>query len=303
MTAFQWWICFPPNGLTKDSWREDLRTLKRGQFGTERGNIRNSVSAQVLMMPNSVFQLSVLESQSTGEGTPQGVVLALCGSTIEACKEQECTRSLRMYNLASLISLAKWAVVQKVVSILRLYAVFSSSWYNQGARPLDMGQICMKKSSIGKKHKSQTSLAKGLKNLVLDSPIAHPQSPSNSPEPQASYSNIVDIMSWSNRAHPYGSLHSGSSETVDSTWDVIEDLPLRWATHYTPLASTGSRLANTSVLLYDLWQNENQRARGGALLAVATKSNIFLYETPKGERAFRLLKVCSPFSSASAGPN
>jgi hypothetical protein len=31
--------------------------------------------------------------------------------------------------------------------------------------------------------------------------------------------------------------------------------------------------------------------RGGQLLAVATKNNILLYETPKGERAFRFVKV------------
>ena len=59
--------------------------------------------------------MSILEMESTGQGTPQGVVLALVGSVIDdPSKEQESIRTLRMYNLASLVSLAKWAIAQKV---------------------------------------------------------------------------------------------------------------------------------------------------------------------------------------------
>lgn len=72
---------------------------------------------------------------------------------------------------------------------------------------------------------------------------------------------------------------------------MVNELPLRWATNYTPLASAGSRLQNNTVLLYDIWKNEGQRGPGGVLLAVATKSAILLYEAPKGERAFRFTKV------------
>ena len=43
------------------------------------------------------------------------MVLALVGSVIDdPSKEQEGIRTLRMYNLASLVSLAKWAIAQKV---------------------------------------------------------------------------------------------------------------------------------------------------------------------------------------------
>lgn len=63
---------------------------------------------------DSVHQLSILEVESTGQGTPQGVVLALVGPEIEFSREQEGTRSLRMYNLASLVSLAKWSISRKV---------------------------------------------------------------------------------------------------------------------------------------------------------------------------------------------
>lgn len=58
--------------------------------------------------------MSLLEMEETGESTPQGVALLLVGSDPESAKEQEYTRNLRMYNLASLISLAKWAISPKV---------------------------------------------------------------------------------------------------------------------------------------------------------------------------------------------
>lgn len=59
--------------------------------------------------------MSILEIGSIGEGTPHGVVLALVGPEVGSPKDHEPLRSLRMYNLASLISLAKWTVVQKVI--------------------------------------------------------------------------------------------------------------------------------------------------------------------------------------------
>jgi hypothetical protein len=76
----------------------------------------------------------------------------------------------------------------------------------------------------------------------------------------------------------------------DGGWDIVDDLPLRWAADYVSLATAGSRLANVSVLKYVLWQDDTQH-RNGALLAVATKSSVLLYESPRGERAFRFLKV------------
>lgn len=131
---------------------------------------------------------------------------------------------------------------------------------------------------------------------MIDSPIAQPQPPSHhNTEPQASYSAVADAPI----AHkPLPLRPQERSDTDDSAWDIVDDLPLLWATHYTPLASAGSRLHNSSVLFYDLWRNENARSRGAALLAVATKSNIFLYEAPKGERAFHLIKVCHSWQSS-----
>jgi hypothetical protein len=62
----------------------------------------------------SVFQMSLLEVEDIGESTPQGVALFLVGCDPENGKEQESMRTLRMYNLSSLISLAKWAISRKV---------------------------------------------------------------------------------------------------------------------------------------------------------------------------------------------
>lgn len=84
---------------------------------------------------------------------------------------------------------------------------------------------------------------------------------------------------------------SDSQGSVDSSWDVVEDQPLKWASDYVSLATPGSRLAHTNVLFYDTWSDEAARGRKGALLAVGTKSAILLYETPRGERAFRFVKV------------
>ena len=66
----------------------------------------------------SVFQMTLLEMEEVGENTPHGVALFLVGSDPENGKEQESMRILRMYNLASLISLARWAISQKVCRLL-----------------------------------------------------------------------------------------------------------------------------------------------------------------------------------------
>lgn len=67
-----------------------------------------------LIVSFSVHQMTILESESTGEGTPQGVVLALVSSEADSSRDQEHHRMLRMYNLASLVSLAKWTITQRV---------------------------------------------------------------------------------------------------------------------------------------------------------------------------------------------
>ncbi|KAL4247127.1 hypothetical protein ABKN59_001309 [Abortiporus biennis] len=239
----------------------------------------NDAEARPIWVGEGVYQMNILEAEDHGDGTPQGVVLALVGPDGDVAKDQECLRTVRMYTLSSLVSLAKWAVVQR------------------GTRPLDLrhpGSGRPLQTVSPKKHKSRPSLPKGLRNLTLDSPVSgisptptkvELQSTSTLPSSYDSQSTLTPF-----RSPVYRQDTLDSASTVDSSWDVIEDLPLRWATDYVPLASAGSRLVNTPVLSYALWRDENSRTRGGAYLAIMVKNNIFVYETPKGERAFRFVK-------------
>lgn len=132
-----------------------------------------------------------------------------------------------------------------------------------------------------KKHRPASSITRGLKHLI--------DSPTRTQQPATSYESYLAVPSAKRQT---------TTASADASWDIVDDLPLRWATDFVPLASAGSRLASTSVISYALWHEGGAGPGGGrhgrrALLAVATKYNIFLYETPKGERAFHFVKVCS----------
>ena len=65
----------------------------------------------------SVYQMTLLEVDYNGTDTPTGVVLALVGPCREdesSSKDVESAKSLRMYSLSSIISLAKWAASAQV---------------------------------------------------------------------------------------------------------------------------------------------------------------------------------------------
>ena len=228
--------------------------------------------------------MSLLEMEETGECTPQGVVLLLVGSDPESAREQECTRNLRMYNLASLINLANWAISPKVCCAAPLN-LSDTQRTMQCIKPLNIHRPpnWHPNRSTTKKHKPAASLAKSLRSFMTDSP--------QDIEPPSSYQALVQgsLGIGSRKAELRPRLQERSS-TLDSGWDVVDDLPLRWATDYVPLAAPGSRLMNSSVSTYALWRNDDQ-VHGSALLAVAVKSAVLLYESPKGERAFRFVKV------------
>jgi hypothetical protein len=146
-----------------------------------------------------------------------------------------------------------------------------------------------------KKHGRHASIAKGLKSLILESPIAERASQSLAsarftPPGQISQRNVTPAGTEEKPGARLRPVRDDSNDSVNS-WDVVDDLPLRWATDYVALASPGSRLSSSSVLSYDIRLNDDRRSRGGALLAIATKTNILMYETPKGQRAFRFVKV------------
>ncbi|KAG6861983.1 hypothetical protein C0995_009167 [Termitomyces sp. Mi166 len=183
-----------------EEWSEDGSLSVKGP---------DEAQARLIWTGESVIDMSLLEVENTGEGTQQGVVLALVGPEPDA-KEADTIRTLRdsPAGLTSTLALASATIAYKTIS-------------------------------------------------STSSPRRH------------------------------GRLSPNRRDTSESSWDIIEDLPLRWATDFVPLA--GSRLLNLSVLSYALWKDETRKGRGH-LLAIATKNNILLYETPKGERAFRFVK-------------
>ncbi|KAG6854475.1 hypothetical protein C0991_006554 [Blastosporella zonata] len=239
-----------------EEWSDDGTLLVKGP---------DEAQARLIWRGESVIDMSLIEVENTAEGIPQGVILALVSPEPDA-KEADSTRSLRMYNLASLVSLVKWTIAQKGSRPLDLYR--PSNWQVQ--------------QSPSKKTRPQSTIARSFKSLIdptysfdassssldtISSPVL------TIPAPQTSQRN--DRLSPQRR------------ESTESGWDVVEDLPLRWATDFVPLATAGSRLLNLSVISYALWSDESRKGRGERYLAVATKNSIFLYETPKGERAFR----------------
>ncbi|KAF7352238.1 hypothetical protein MVEN_01187200 [Mycena venus] len=226
----------------------------------------------------SVFQMSILELDNAS-----GVVLMLVGPEPESplAKDSECQRTIRMYTLASLISLAKWAVA------------------NKGAHPLNLGTFAAAQQTPTKKHRPTSSIvARGLKSLI--------------PPAASSSSAILHDCRRCQPGHAAAIYLSSSTTTLaqrpppransdESSWELVDDLPLRWARDFVPLASAGSRLVNASVLSFALWTRDEGARTGsrGQFLAVATKNNILLYETPPNERAFRFVKASSSHGDGS----
>ncbi|CAE6468462.1 unnamed protein product [Rhizoctonia solani] len=230
-----------------------------------------------------VWQMALLESQDMGGSNPQGTVLALVGAeaneTAVDRKGSEPLRTIRMYNLASLTSLVKWSVTGKE------------------AHPLDLRRPANTNSTRSpKKHKpSSSSVFNSFKAMFIDSPQSshiQPYDPSAAASPAGSASSLApprqDTRSTSpSRPTPNRSLLSDTP----GEWDIIEDLPLRWATDYVSLSRPGSKLSGLSVMFFELWKDLS----GGpgaerTYLAVATRQCIFLYESIPGERAFRAVK-------------
>jgi hypothetical protein len=228
-----------------------------------------------------VYQLAVLEDGFDENGIPQGVVLATVGVDGEG-QEHEVIKSIRIYNLASLTSLATYFATQTDARTLDL------------ARPKDWSPQEPKRTlRKSYRHHNHNSLTRGVKSFrasdispnanqsslgIPPFPVNTTRSPNRSPNPSASPLPRVPPQ------------HQDSTNSTDS-WCMLDDIPLRWATDYVPLATPNSRLANSSVSFFELWKNDSNSNCEAAMLAIATKTSILLYET-KGERAFRFVKVC-----------
>ncbi|KAK7062309.1 hypothetical protein R3P38DRAFT_3492333 [Favolaschia claudopus] len=208
-----------------------------------------------------VFQMSILELDQSS-----GVVLMLVGPEPESplAKDSE-SRTVRMYNLASLTSLAKWAVA------------------NKGAHPLELSNFAAQQTPTKKHRPTSSFVARGLKSLIppAASSSSASGSSSSSAMPESSSGGYQALLT------PQSSISGGSpsrqpsaiarppprTNSDESSWEMVDDLPLR-------------------VLSFALWTREEGARMGsrGQYLAVATKNNILLYETPQNERAFRFVK-------------
>lgn len=148
-----------------------------------------------------------------------------------------------------------------------------SRQFGQVAKPIDLRRSSdwRPQETPVKKHRPTSSITKGLRNLMTETPLL---------------TRPASYLTSSSTKRP-------TTTRKDSSWDIVDELPLRWATDFTSLSSAGSRMSNTSVISYALWHEGSARCTRRALLAVATKTNIFLYETPRGERAFHFVKVCA----------
>ncbi|KAF9481871.1 hypothetical protein BDN70DRAFT_875843 [Pholiota conissans] len=235
----------------------------------------DEAQSRPIWLGETIYQMSILESEDLGNGTPQGVVLAVVGPSQSSMtgKEAESIRVARMYSLASLISLARWTVA------------------NKGTMPLDLHKLStwQSTSTPSKRHRAQGSIVRGIKSLV-DSPQSLTEAGASPPNGLLSPSQNVyqgpPRSPSSNRCSPPSRRNS-----AESSWNMVDDLPLRWATDFVPLAVPGSRLVGATVVTFATWSDDTRKGRtGGQLLAIATKSNILLYETPKGERAYRFVK-------------
>lgn len=82
-----------------------------------------------------------------------------------------------------------------------------------------------------------------------------------------------------------------SRVATEESWDLIDELPMRWATDYVPLAPASGRNGTMDVTRFELHQADGSFGGSGSLLAVASKTNILIFEAPRGERAFRFVKV------------
>lgn len=167
-----------------------------------------------------------------------------------------------------------------------------------------------------RKSRRQSDISKGIRALVVEdlrSPSPTPASPStlatparrddrsrspvHSPAhargnsfPSTPPQSTASLLSAGSPIHPTHIPKSPSQTSIaSSSWDIVEELPTRWATDFVQFASANSRLSNIQILFYHLHRSTS--AREPTSLAIATKSSILLYESPRNERAFKFVKV------------
>ncbi|KAH7105626.1 hypothetical protein BKA62DRAFT_690359 [Auriculariales sp. MPI-PUGE-AT-0066] len=265
---------------------EGLDVLDMMPEDSYEGNPRDA-KARPIWRGESVCQIAQLEqAEPDATRTPQGVVLMLISpESIGATQDgKEPMRTLRMYKLASLVSLVRLMTLQTEMEPIDL---------SRASSPMDQAVHKHHHHHHHHHHGRTHSLVKSLKGLHVDSAPSLADNLQSLPIPEHDRPPPVppkDLDTLSMRSlGPAQTSRADSMSSIDTnSWDVIDDLPLRWATDFVPLATPGSRLFGQSVLTFAV--SKPQDGMGRTLLAIATKTNIFLYDTPQGTRTFRYVK-------------
>ncbi|KAG8982012.1 hypothetical protein FRC05_000154 [Tulasnella sp. 425] len=186
----------------------------------------------------AVYQLDLLEDVTSdmNPDSPQGVVLALVGPS-----DDECNKSIRMYNLASLASLVRWYCSQGDHPPLDM------------AKPGGPSMATIARARL-RKSRRQSDIAKGIKALIVDdlkatssstpSALATParrndrsRSPANSPPTARGDSfrtttpppqSATSLFGTSSPIAPTHIPKSPSQTSIaSSSWDIVDELPTR----------------------------------------------------------------------------
>ncbi|KAJ7832556.1 hypothetical protein B0H14DRAFT_3712123 [Mycena olivaceomarginata] len=107
--------------------------------------------------------------------------------------------------------------------------------------------------SFGCQSRATSSIvARGLKSLV---PTATSSS-SGASESSSSYQPLLTPQSSQRPSLAAPVRPPPRTNSDESSWEMVDDLPLRWAQDFVPLALAESRLVNASVLSFSLWTRD-----------------------------------------------
>ncbi|KAF8314699.1 hypothetical protein DL93DRAFT_2198497 [Clavulina sp. PMI_390] len=255
-----------------------LPSLHGGATGHNagRGHLMNLGDAKPrkLWVGESIYQLSLLEvakpnyddDDDDGRSTTsmRGVILALVGVNSRGSEDQK--RTVRMYSLSSICSLITFSVNQP-----------------ESAKPLNLSVNATLQTPAKKVH--SRSISRGLRSLLISDHSSH----AAKSEPQSA----ITPSSSSQLDRSSSTLTRAATE---EGWDLIEELPMRWATDFVPLAPASGKTPTIDVNRFELYHSNGTFGRAGSLLALAAKSSILIFEAPQGERAFRFVKdLYTPF--------
>ncbi|KAJ7305390.1 hypothetical protein DFH08DRAFT_825086 [Mycena albidolilacea] len=130
-----------------------------------------------------------------------------------------------------------------------------SAHRTNGAHPLNLGTFAAQNTPMKKNRPTSSIVARGLKSLV---PTATSSS-SGASESSSSYQPLLTPQSGSSSQRP--SLAAPvrpppRTNSAEGSWEMVDDLPLRWSQDFVPLVLAESRLVNASVLSCALWTRD-----------------------------------------------